>query len=422
MEEFVHGFLGLSVFDSADVWYAEGSDSLTQIFTMASETAPSEFNYFKSIQATTVNAWDGAIGRAFATSSPVWESNKKATYDTQRASILHSVNVNTVLAVPIVNTPKSHPSFIICFYSRDEVECVPFALRFVQQAVKLVWNDVKPSETDGIWQDVSFSHLGEMAGDFDTQQNFSRKRNHDTFEDMAGLDLDRGAPTEGGSWILNSTSLPAKTFVQNQQAQMKLRYMSGLSHQMGSIGSRLYSNASGSINNMVNPDPSSNPRAFKRRNSNPSNDLDRSYHGPSYDTATTSSDFMGVGTGEGSTVDPLGASVHGYPSVNYSTSFDPYGYSEGDFQFTQQYGGHQAYQQQQHPGYGPGYGPPGTESSYGTPPGAYQSAAAGQFQVGTPPASTATTTKKKGTKNSRKKVRLGWREATAKHCTTFPHC
>lgn len=174
VEEFIHGFLGLSVFDSADIWYAESGTELTQIFTMASETAPQEFDYFKQIQATTVKAWDGAIGRALATSNPVWESDKKLTYDSGRAGILQSVNVNTVLAIPIVNT-----NFIICFYSRDEVECLPFALRFVQQAVKLVWNDVKPNTNgvqDAIWKDVTFSNLGEIAGDFDTQQNFSKVR------------------------------------------------------------------------------------------------------------------------------------------------------------------------------------------------------------------------------------------------------
>ncbi|GMH63229.1 hypothetical protein TrRE_jg519, partial [Triparma retinervis] len=70
VEEFIHGFLGLSVFDSADIWYASSGSSLTQIFTMASETAPQEFDYFKQIQQTTVKKWDGAIGRALATGNP----------------------------------------------------------------------------------------------------------------------------------------------------------------------------------------------------------------------------------------------------------------------------------------------------------------------------------------------------------------
>ena len=242
---------------------------------------------------------------------------------------------------------------------------------------------------------------------------------------MSGLDIDGtldSVDETGGGWILNHISQPAENFVQSQQAEMKLRYMSGLSEQMGSIGSRLYggSASAGSINNMVGPDPTTS-RAFKRRNSNPSNDLDSSYHGPSYTSAshvtadlgydldssyhgpsyTTSSATADYSIGR--SLDSLGVSQQGYPSVNYQTSYDPYGYSESDFQFTQQYG--QQYGQQPPGAFTPS--PHNLYQQHGQYQGQYQGFAPNNMQGGqaplTSPAGAAPATRKKGSKTTRKK-------------------
>jgi hypothetical protein len=48
VEEFVRGFLGLSSFDAADVFFSHPTQrQMTQIFTQGSETAPKEFSCFR---------------------------------------------------------------------------------------------------------------------------------------------------------------------------------------------------------------------------------------------------------------------------------------------------------------------------------------------------------------------------------------
>lgn len=177
VSEFVEGFLGLSVFDAADVWYASSDNRLTQISTYVSKDAPSEFSAFNEKTAASISMWDGVVGESFATANPVWRSyspdlnpNTNKIFDSERFSLLQVINVNTILAVPVVSDTTNANSFVICFYSRDVIEPFPMALRFVQQAIKLVWNDVKPDK------DLkNFHSLGEMAGNFDIQHNFSRK-------------------------------------------------------------------------------------------------------------------------------------------------------------------------------------------------------------------------------------------------------
>jgi hypothetical protein len=76
------------------------------------------------------------------------------------------------------------PSFIFCCYSFVRTTSVPFVLKFVQQALRLLWDGldkVQPHKSVGqeIWKDVAPADLGEMAADVEMHQHFMiKKRPH----------------------------------------------------------------------------------------------------------------------------------------------------------------------------------------------------------------------------------------------------
>jgi len=80
LEEFVSAFLGLSVFDIADVWVpisvdANGSILLHNVFAISSNES-SSVTYFKNIsRQTIIKGWSGAVGRAQCSGNPVWSTN-----------------------------------------------------------------------------------------------------------------------------------------------------------------------------------------------------------------------------------------------------------------------------------------------------------------------------------------------------------
>ena len=83
LEEFTSAFLGLSVFDVADVWVpitnAYGNVSLYNVFAVSS-AGVNETNVvrnFKNLSRNTViTAWSGAVGRAQCSGNPVWSTNQ----------------------------------------------------------------------------------------------------------------------------------------------------------------------------------------------------------------------------------------------------------------------------------------------------------------------------------------------------------
>ena len=95
-------------------------------------------------------------------------------------------NIMTAFAVPIVSGKRATPVGVVCCYSMIQSGSVPFVLRFVQQALHLLWSGldkVEPHESvgHGVWQDVGPADLGEMAADVEMQQHFySKKRPHHT--------------------------------------------------------------------------------------------------------------------------------------------------------------------------------------------------------------------------------------------------
>ncbi len=82
LEEFTSAFLGLSVFDLADVWVpvtgVNGSVTLHNVFAVSSSTSVSSgVSYFKNLSKNTViKGWSGAVGRAQCTGNPVWSINQ----------------------------------------------------------------------------------------------------------------------------------------------------------------------------------------------------------------------------------------------------------------------------------------------------------------------------------------------------------
>lgn len=193
LQEFLTAFLGMSVFDVADVWIpSTGSDgddhgSLFHVTSVSTTDTNEGLNYFKRISGdSTIKIWSGAVGRAFGSANPVWTTNKGVFVDTDRASAFEYAKILTALAIPIKDSGSITPSCVICCYSLVRSVSVPFVLKFVQQALRLLWEGldrVDPHESVGrrLWNDVAPADLGEMAADVEMQKAFlSKKRPRDS--------------------------------------------------------------------------------------------------------------------------------------------------------------------------------------------------------------------------------------------------
>jgi hypothetical protein len=116
----------------------------------------------------------------------VWTTNKGVFVDTDRASAFEYAKILTALAVPIHSAGTVTPSCVICMYALVPSVSVPFVLKFVQQALRLLWDGldrVDPHESVGrrLWSDVAPADLGEMAADVEMQKAFlSKKRPRDS--------------------------------------------------------------------------------------------------------------------------------------------------------------------------------------------------------------------------------------------------
>lgn len=101
--------------------------------------------------------------------------------DTGRTEAFAIANIKTALAIPIFTAGNVTPSCILCCYSLVQCDCVPFVLKFVQQALRTLWlglENVEPHESIGrdLWKDVAPADLGEMAADLEMQKAFYRKK------------------------------------------------------------------------------------------------------------------------------------------------------------------------------------------------------------------------------------------------------
>jgi hypothetical protein len=108
--------------------------------------------------------------------------------DAGRLSLLSQVKIETALAVPVFSGKSTTPSFVFSCYSFVKTGSVPFVLKFVQQALRLLWDGldkVQPHRSVGedLWRDVAPADLGEMAADVEMQQHFMiKKRPHAAIE------------------------------------------------------------------------------------------------------------------------------------------------------------------------------------------------------------------------------------------------
>jgi hypothetical protein len=187
LEEFCGAFLGMSVFDVADVWIPAGgnmSSFLRHATTVCSKDTISEsvLLFQEESQVTLVRFWSGAVGRAFSSGNPVWSTNPNVFVDSGRTAAFQRAGIQTVLAVPIFSRNEKLPTCVVACYSLVRASSAPFVLKFVQQALRLMWDGLEDVELHesvaaDVWRDVGPADLGEMAADLEMQQHFfSRKR------------------------------------------------------------------------------------------------------------------------------------------------------------------------------------------------------------------------------------------------------
>lgn len=188
LEEFAAAFLGMSVFDLADVWIPSfninDKDTLYHVCSLTSTDSDDALNFFKYISRnTTLRQWSGAVGRAYSTGNPVWSTNQGADgiIDSERAEAFKKANIQTAFAVPIFSSTRTTPACVLCFYSTIRSDSVPFVLKFVQKALRMLWlglEHIEPHSDVGkdVWSGVAPADLGEMAANTHLQKAFYRKR------------------------------------------------------------------------------------------------------------------------------------------------------------------------------------------------------------------------------------------------------
>ncbi|KAL3914219.1 MAG: hypothetical protein SGILL_006189, partial [Bacillariaceae sp.] len=184
LKEFASAFLDVSVFELAEVWLPleGGSDALGLMTSVTGSKENASLNDFTNeSRKFPIKYWSGAIGRAFSSGNPVWSYNRDVFVDADRLHLFQEAKIETALAVPVFSGKTSSPAFVFCCYSFVRTGSVPFVLKFVQQALKLLWgglDKVQPHASVGedLWKDVAPADLGEMAADVEMQQHFIIKK------------------------------------------------------------------------------------------------------------------------------------------------------------------------------------------------------------------------------------------------------
>lgn len=199
LEEFLYAFLDMSVFDLADVWVPAGNDypDSLRLVTCVSHDSGILDNFKDESTHTIIKFWSGAVGRAYSSGNPVMSGNPKVFVDPGRAGAFSESKITTVLAVPVYSEHhhNSVPECVVAIYSMVHSTSVPFVLRFVQQALRLLWNGLEHVEDRPGWQDVAPADLGEMAADFEMQEHFIKKKRPHT---LISSTLEESDPFEPG--------------------------------------------------------------------------------------------------------------------------------------------------------------------------------------------------------------------------------
>ena len=184
LEEFASAFLDVSIFDLAEVWVPAGhnSDCLCLNSCVKSTDNNKYLNQFsRESEKVLIKFWTGAVGRAYSSGNPVWSFKKEIFSDTDRMRLFEQANFQTVLAVPVFSGKSKTPAFVFCCYSFVRSTSIPFVLKFVQQALRLLWcglDNVEPHESvnEDVWRQVAPADLGEMAADVEMHQHFIIKK------------------------------------------------------------------------------------------------------------------------------------------------------------------------------------------------------------------------------------------------------
>jgi len=184
LEEFASAFLDVSIFDLAEVWIPAGqnSDCLNLNSSVKSiDNNKSLDEFCRESERTLIQFWSGAIGRAYSSGNPVWSFKKDVFSDSGRERLFLEAKIETVFAVPVFSGKTKTPAFVFCCYSFVRSGSIPFVLKFVQQALKLLWSgldSVEPHESvdEDEWKHVAPADLGEMAADVEMHQHFLIKK------------------------------------------------------------------------------------------------------------------------------------------------------------------------------------------------------------------------------------------------------
>jgi hypothetical protein len=119
------------------------------------------------------------------------KKKKNVICDSSRADIFDALQIKTALAIPASSHSSSSPAFVICFYSMVRADSSPVVLKFLQQAIRLVWEGLEKIVSASncseavVWNDIHPSDLGEMAADREMQDSFfSRKKRVLSYTDL----------------------------------------------------------------------------------------------------------------------------------------------------------------------------------------------------------------------------------------------
>jgi len=186
LEEFASAFLDVSIFDLAEVWIPAGQGQNSDCLCLNSSVKSIDNNksldeFCRESERILIKFWSGAVGRAYSSGNPVWSFKKDVFSDTGRMRLFRQAKIETVLAVPVFSGRSKTPAFIFCCYSFVRSGSIPFVLKFVQQALKLLWgglDNVEPHESvdEDVWKHVAPADLGEMAADVEMHQHFMIKK------------------------------------------------------------------------------------------------------------------------------------------------------------------------------------------------------------------------------------------------------
>ena len=185
LEEFALGFLGMSVFDIADIWMPENSMDenvlLKNVLTVSKDPKNDDFLAFEGFsRSANIPLWTGTIGRAFVTFQTVWNSKQGEMIDPNRVHAFYQANIKTVVSVPVLNE-SSKCMCVLSFYSQTKVENSSCVVNFIEKAIKLVWCGLEKVASEAVfdekvWEEINSFAIGKLAANETIQTEFSRKR------------------------------------------------------------------------------------------------------------------------------------------------------------------------------------------------------------------------------------------------------